>query len=628
MLGKIAFFVGSIISDYPAKTTRAIFENAKGKFNLDVFSSIGANGESYFHGESDKKVIHIPHLKNYTGIIIEPDSFCGQTVYEELVKKIEEEATCPVVSLRYRDDRFYNVLVDDYGAMECMVKHFIEVHKFKKICHMTGRLELLDARQRLDSYLNTMAKYNLPVTEHMIFEGNYWTDRGEAAVDWFLGNEGDSMPEAIVCANDYMALSVIDALRKRGIRVPEDICVSGFDNIDEARFSVPRTASMNVPAEKMGAAAIDILERLSTGKTVAKNTYVPVVPCFEGSCGCESIPSPNHNIQLLKQINYLNKTLMQVTYMNWDYESCITYEELFYNAFRYSLNFDYQEIYICLCEHTEEISDDSDNMADTLEQYTENMILYSIFSREDNSYSFYNKVFPRCKILPDEYRNDDEAIFVFPLHYKNHYFGYIALKTQNVDKLARFFILWLQELSGGMDKIDIQYKNKAYFQFMQQSRLDELTGLFNRREIENILRRKKYDALKNNPFYIMSLDMDGLKMINDTYGHIEGDNALKALGEILKKVSDDNISAARTGGDEFMLCISAGDEEIPCHIQADILSLVDAYNQTSRKPYLLSVSIGYAQFTEKGGIIGCMQQADQKMYADKSTKKNTRANMS
>ena len=126
----------------------------------------------------------------------------------------------------------------------------------------------------------------------------------------------------------------------------------------------------------------------------------------------------------------------------------------------------------------------------------------------------------------------------------------------------------------------------------------------------------------------MSLDMDGLKMINDTYGHIEGDNALKALGEILKKVSDDNISAARTGGDEFMLCISAGDEEIPCHIQADILSLVDAYNQTSRKPYLLSVSIGYAQFTEKGGIIGCMQQADQKMYADKSTKKNTRANMS
>ena len=81
MLGKIAFFVGSIISDYPAKTTRAIFENAKGKFNLDVFSSIGANGESYFHGESDKKVIHIPHLKNYTGIIIEPDSFCGQTLY-------------------------------------------------------------------------------------------------------------------------------------------------------------------------------------------------------------------------------------------------------------------------------------------------------------------------------------------------------------------------------------------------------------------------------------------------------------------------------------------------------------------------------------------------------------------
>lgn len=625
MLKKIAFFVGSIISDYPAKTTRAISQNAEGKFSLDVFSSIGAVGESYFHGDNDKRMINIPHLKDYAGIIIEPDSFSGQAVYEELVHKIEREATCPVVSLRYRDNRFYNVLVDDYGAMECMVKHFIEVHNFKKICHMTGRLELADAKLRLKSYQDTMAKYNLPVTDHMIFEGNYWTDRGEAAVEWFLGDGSDCMPEAIVCANDYMALSVADTLKKRGLRVPEDICVSGFDNISEVQYSVPRIASMNVPAEEMGVAAINILERLLNGEAVEQNTYLSVVPCFGGSCGCESQSSVNHTSELLDQISYLNKTLKQLTYMNWDNESCLTYEELISCAFRYSFHFDYEKLYICLCERNETENDDAENM-ESPEQYTENMVLYSIFSKQDNSYRFCNQVFPRHKILPDEHREDKNAIYVFTLHYKSHCFGYVAIKTKNPEKLARFFILWIQELAGGMDRIYLQHKNKAYFQFMQQSRLDELTGLYNRREMENILRRKKYDIVNASPFYMMSLDMDGLKIINDTYGHLEGDNALRTLAEILKNVSNPNVIAARIGGDEFVLCIMAENDEIPCRVQEDILNRIDAYNQVGSKPYILSASIGYARFSKKDGIIGCMKKADEKMYADKFSKRNTRSN--
>lgn len=632
MLKKIAFFIGSIASDYPGKTAYAISKNAEGKFYLDVFSSVGSSGESYFHGDSDKRSISLPDLKDYAGIIIDPDSFSGQNIYEYLIQKIVKEAICPVICLRYRDDRFYNILVDDYSAMESVVRHFIEVHHCKKICHMTGRMELEDARLRLRSYRDTMAKYNLPVTEHMIFEGNYWTDRGEAAVDWFLGDESGEMPEAIVCANDYMALSVNEALKKRGIRVPEDIRVSGFDNIREVKYSVPRIASMNVPAEEMGAVAIDLLERLNNGEAVEQNTYVPVTANFEGSCGCTDVSSTIHTNELLEEIDYLNKAMKVITYMNWDYESCLTYEELFYNAFRYSDNFDYEKIYICLCEHTQAADNDTDdnNMDDNdiREQYSENMILYSIFSQRDNSYRFLNEVFPRNEILPTKYRDDGKAVFVFPLHYKNNCLGYVALKAEHVEKLSRFFIFWIQEMAEGIDKIDMQHKSKAYYEFVQQSRLDALTGLYNRREMENILRRKKYDPNKDNTFYIMSLDMDGLKIINDTYGHIEGDQALLAFAEILKKVSNKNVVAARTGGDEFLLCITSDDEEVPRRIQTDILNLLDACNRTGKKPYQLSASIGYARFTEGNGIMGCMKEADEKMYADKSTKKNTRASMS
>ncbi|MGN0473233.1 MAG: GGDEF domain-containing protein [Lachnospiraceae bacterium] len=620
---RIAFFAGTIIQDYQSKTIRAIAQSVSGKFDLEIFTSVGAAGESFFHGDNNRKMLDIPQLKGYAGIIVEPDTFSATAVYEELVSKIKSEVDCPVICLRYQDDRFYNILVDDYGAMDCMVRHFIEVHQFRRICHMTGLLSLEDARLRLKSYQDTMAEFHLPVTEHMIFEGNYWTDRGDAAVEWFLSDGTDNMPEAIVCANDYMALSVVKALKKRGIQVPGDICVSGFDNIAEVLYSDPRIASMNVPAEQMGIAAVHVLERLLHGETVEQNTFLPVVPCFAGSCGCKGQSSVNHHAELLEQVNYLNDTIRQITYMNSEYESCLTTEELINCAFHYSLHFDYEEAYICLCVHDDTEGDDTVN-TDLLEHYSDNMTLYSILSRTENNYRFCHQEFPRDQILPEEHRTDGKPIYVFPLHYKNNCYGYVVLKTRHPEKLSRFFILWLLGIVAGMNRVYLQHKNKAVLQFVEQSRRDALTELYNRREFENILRRRRYDASKNNPFFIMSLDMDGLKMINDTYGHLEGDNALKALADILKNVSGDNVSAARTGGDEFLLCITARDEDVPRRIQAEIQRMVDEYNETSGKPYLLSVSIGYSDCVTTDGISKCMEKADQNMYASKFAKKKNR----
>ena len=118
---RIAFFAGSIIQDYQSKTIRAIAQSVSGKFDLEIFTSVGAAGESFFHGENNRKMLDIPQLKGYAGIIVEPDTFSATAVYEELVSKIKSEVDCPVICLRYQDDRFYNILVDDYGAMDCIM---------------------------------------------------------------------------------------------------------------------------------------------------------------------------------------------------------------------------------------------------------------------------------------------------------------------------------------------------------------------------------------------------------------------------------------------------------------------------------------------------------------------------
>ena len=144
------------------------------------------------------------------------------------------------------------MLLENKQPMKNMTRHFLEDHGFRDICYMSGKKELWDSAQRLEGFLEAMEEKGIPVTEHMIFHGDYWREKGKVAIDWFMEGR-DTYPQAIICANDYMALSICEELRERGVNVPEDVCVSGFDYVYEAKFYQPSITSIFVDFPKMGA---------------------------------------------------------------------------------------------------------------------------------------------------------------------------------------------------------------------------------------------------------------------------------------------------------------------------------------------------------------------------------------
>lgn len=93
-------------------------------------------------------------------------------------------------------------------------------------------------------------------------------------------------PEAIVCANDYMAISVIQALQARGIKVPAQVLVSGYDNVVESRFSKPSVTTIRQPMRAMGRKAFEILERCWAGEKVEQDNYLKEEIVYRQSCGC------------------------------------------------------------------------------------------------------------------------------------------------------------------------------------------------------------------------------------------------------------------------------------------------------------------------------------------------------
>jgi diguanylate cyclase (GGDEF)-like protein len=142
------------------------------------------------------------------------------------------------------------------------------------------------------------------------------------------------------------------------------------------------------------------------------------------------------------------------------------------------------------------------------------------------------------------------------------------------------------------------------FLYMEFNKVDALTGIFNRRSFYNDI-----EKFKSRITSVISLDMNNLKLINDKYGHLEGDKALVTLADVLVKSEKSKARFYRVGGDEFVIvCINADEERVK--------SIINRIKEGMKKTDY-SCSIGYEMVTKNKNINDTYKIADDKMYREK-----------
>lgn len=156
----------------------------------------------------------------------------------------------------------------------------------------------------------------------------------------------------------------------------------------------------------------------------------------------------------------------------------------------------------------------------------------------------------------------------------------------------------------------------------QKLNLDHLTGVFNRRQIDNYINDRIQFAKKGKSFSCIILDIDNFKSINDKYGHLVGDEALLDIVHILKSCIRNDDFLARYGGDEFIIVLDIIDEHKLKQTIARIQDYIKEYNQTSLKPFILGISTGHKVYDSKSGVSRkeFIAKIDSLMYQNKGIK--------
>lgn len=168
------------------------------------------------------------------------------------------------------------------GAFEA-TRYLIELGH-QRIVFITGLMELSSASERLEGYKAALADYNLPFQDELIVEGDYWQVTAYEAITRFL--KQCPAPTAVFASNDLSAFGAMEAIRDRGLRIPEDISIIGFDDIPQSSIVYPKLTTVRQPLEQMGRVAAKLLlEHIENPERPPRRVTLATQLVVRDSCG-------------------------------------------------------------------------------------------------------------------------------------------------------------------------------------------------------------------------------------------------------------------------------------------------------------------------------------------------------
>ena len=532
-----------------------------------------------------------------------------------------------------------HVLVDNYAGMYASVEHLIEDHGFRKIVHLAGPQKNDEAVLRKKAYEDAMRDHG--IQERVIAYGDY-TRNVDEQVEALL----QTQPEAIASANDVMANVVYRHAQERGLKIGADLAVTGFDDAKTSAFLDPPLTTVKQDYEGIVDAVLAQVRGFLRGEE-RRDVLIPANLIRRCSCGCSRQTAKSAAIkeQILDHNNQIDRMIFQ------GLETTFVLRNMLYQEFNRELMF--RELGQTLCQlgakrsfillYDTPIRREKREVVDAPTQIR---IAMRQEGREVISYSEKEGPVIRRGELRSWVRTGERTTFTdFVLYFQELEYGVLIADIEPA-QLLHFYSLSL-EIGSGLRYLQLYSDREAVNRALEEKNQilnyvashDDLTNLYNRAGIMNELMRYVRSFPKQEDFLLVMADLDHLKQINDTFGHSEGDFALKQIARILREVFPAGSPIGRNGGDEFLAVVRLADVhldepdadgerriELKKNALRKRLRAVCEKENEEREDYYIDISAGFCGFSARdlGNILQVIKKADEDLYEDK---KNRRADV-
>lgn len=629
---EIAVIVAGIDEEYQNAVLEGIISFAKShNVNISCFAPIGGVISISKYDLGEYNIFSLINFDRFDGVILLSNTISDPVEKEGLIMRVKASKLPAVVFDCDDYPELYNIKIDNTNAMRAIVEHVINEHGAKVLNYISGPLSNPEAEDRYRAFIDVMAENSLPVDARRVFFGEFRAQDGKKAVKTFF-NSKLSKPDAIIVANDNMALAAVDELRTLGYRVPEDVIVTGFDNTFNARHHSPSLTTVDRPLDAEGYQACQVILDMIEGRTTDNEVTLQATPVFAESCGCkseydESVSSYKQNV--FKRLTDCHNDIAILNRMTTDLVDNDTIEDTLEEIANYLRELHLDHFALCLCSNWDESFRDgwkqNAQHKPQIRGYTETMSAPLIL---DGDRKFSIDSFNSSDMYP--FRNGEcgnVSIFL-PLHFREVCLGYYIITNSQFPLKSMLCNSIMLNISHSIENIrKLLNLNSMIHELDKLYVNDPLCNIYNRngfiRAADAIFNRCKRTGEK---MLIAFIDMDGLKLINDNFGHKEGDFALQRLAGVISNCCEKGYICARFGGDEFIILGSGAHDGDIQALEANFKKQLENINSVINKPYEISASIGsiMSEVTDDLLLFTLITQADEIMYEKKKKKATSR----
>lgn len=592
-------------------------------YKLMVFDS---GVDFYYNNKYDIGAKSIYDIINYDyvdAVVLLATFFHSKQIKSDIIEKAKA-AGKPVIVIDEVYEGCFSITKDFSDAFKALISHIVCEHEAHDTYFMAGNEQddpISDAR--IACYREVLEKNGIEFSYDNVGYGGYWEVPTTAVMEKLIKRE--RMPQAIICANDAMAIAVCEFLAEHGYNVPHDIIVSGFDGIPDAEYYAPSISTCKEDIPRLAQTIVAIIEESRMSGRRSGNYHEYYAPFTAESCGCHVVASDERRKIIGNMFHVTQESGSHETYMYGWIEKMLESSSVDHLTNMISECIE-KNSFVCLNSNFLATMMGNNGCEECRSRISQEVMVIS-HSRDENNLIQRQECFDVKQMVPDveAWLSDDSMYVLSALYVGDTVCGYIASKTHNAfvdshknNRIVRSINIALSIVSKNFQRRRMEQDIKRAAMTNAVSGLPNIKGAtawFNEFQADDKNRQKAIS--------VSIYSMPKYKYIYENYGIEDIEQTVVLVAQSLKIANPADCLVAHTAEGEFVVVNyynNPNDISTVIHNATTLFfTSIEAYNNSSGKEYYVEVNAGCTVINPgwEGSLASFVKLASAEMYKNR-----------